>query len=169
MAFSRGGRLGVGLPGPAMPFKPPSDVPLDIRAIREQSQPAPVPPSERPPLPSEFQFLLDQFGENFLATYRDNFLPALERRAYHQLQAINVGTTWVKARPEEPRTYLFIVNNDAVNNLFVAYGQLDGTTGSIAIGPGGFYEPWVCPINDLWIRGSAAGTVGVLSIATSMV
>lgn len=159
---------GVKLPAHDLPFQGPRDVPLDLRARREQTQPGYRPGADAPGIGfNQFDMALGNFRGDFLGDLSRVFIPRLERRAYHQLQAFNVGAAWVKARPEEPRVYFFIINNDAANNLFVAYAELDGTNGSIAIGPGGFYEPWVIPINEIWIRGAAANVNGILSIATS--
>jgi hypothetical protein len=166
MAGARWG--GVTVPQTDTPFQGPRDVPLDLRAIRERTQPGH--PATPPAVVGFGQFdqALQTFRGQFIGDLSAAFSARLERRAYHQLQAFNVGTAWVKARPEEKRVYFFIVNNNAVNNLFVAYAQLDGTVGSIAIGPGGFYEPWVIPTNEIWLQGSAANTNGVLSIATAI-
>jgi hypothetical protein len=170
MAYGQGKWGGVTVPQTETPFQGPRTVPLDLQAIRTRTQPGAAPPGPAAPVIGfgQFDAALELFRGNIIADLESVFSAKLERRAYHQLQAYNVGTAWVKARPEEKRVYFFIVNNSAVNNLFVAYAQLDGTNGSIAIGPGGFYEPWVIPTNEIWLQGSAAGTQGILSIATAV-
>lgn len=51
------------------------------------------------------------------------------------------------------RTYLIVINLDSVNNLWLNVGASAQVNSCIKIPPGGNWEPWVAPINAIYLVG----------------
>lgn len=62
----------------------------------------------------------------------------------------------------EGRSYLFIQNHDAANDMYVTFGVRASAANAVKIPAGGFYEPYNTPCNDVYVIGSAVGTVGMV-------
>lgn len=83
-------------------------------------------------------------------------------------QPFIVGLAPIRLRPAEPRRYMFIQNQSAVNQLVLGLGKPPGAAGLLPVDGliifpnGGFYEPSVVPQKELWVVGSAANTIGML-------
>lgn len=92
---------------------------------------------------------------NYVKTLRGTFLQ----------MPFTVGTTAIQLLPEEPqRSYLFLLNYSAANQIFVGFDTLpianaNGVTLAVNLG---FYEPWIIPTNPIYVLASAAGTQGLL-------
>jgi len=72
---------------------------------------------------------------------------------------------------QESRTYLFVQNQDGASQIVVGIGKaptVSGTTANgLIIAAGlGFWEPLVCPSDEIWILGMAAGLQGFLIWST---
>lgn len=73
----------------------------------------------------------------------------------------------IQLRPEElERFYMFIVNFDAANRIFVGFDTIPNATNGVPLAANfGFYEPWIVPTNAILVVGSAANVTGMLIIA----
>ena len=64
------------------------------------------------------------------------------------------------------RFYLIIINNSAVNRIFVGFdyepNALNGVILEVSLG---FYEPWIVPTNAIHVTAAAANTAGVAIVA----
>jgi hypothetical protein len=75
-------------------------------------------------------------------------------------------------RPQEPRFYLFIQNQSAVNTLVVNFGRDAGAAtivpvdGVVIAANFGFYEPLMVSQDTISVRASGANTPGVLLYST---
>ena len=74
----------------------------------------------------------------------------------------------VLGRPSGKRVYLLITNNHPTQALFVGFGVQPNANLGVTIQPGGNYEPGlVCPQNDIYLVGAAAGTNGCITYCNS--
>ncbi len=60
------------------------------------------------------------------------------------------------------RAYLIVFNVDTVNALWVNVGVPAAVNGCIKIPPGGNWEPWIAPINDIYLVGDVASQTAIL-------
>jgi hypothetical protein len=88
-------------------------------------------------------------------------LYAMQRKAMFNTTPFNYTTTAVLLRPQEDRGYFFIQNNSLAQTLVVGIGQQPTLTTGVVIPPGGFYEPFQVPQNEIWILGTGAD-VGIM-------
>lgn len=89
-------------------------------------------------------------------------LYAIQRRGNFQQLNFNYTATPQLVLPMSDRLYFIIQNLHATANLYVRFGA-DVGSGLLGRGfkifpNGGYYEPPVCPQEDVWIAGDAAGT-----------
>lgn len=89
---------------------------------------------------------------------------ALQRKANFTQLSYGYTNVTQLVLPAASRTYLLIQNLDAAANLFIGFGfRPDGVAGiGLKIIPGGFYEPFQVPQNDVFIAGSGVGIATVL-------
>lgn len=64
------------------------------------------------------------------------------------------------------RAYLIIFNVDTVNALWVNVGVPATANACLRIPPGGNWEPWVAPINDIYLVGDVAGQTAIIMEGT---
>lgn len=50
------------------------------------------------------------------------------------------------------RGYLLIQNHDTSKNIYVTFGSNKVTRHSVKVVPGGYYEPVIAPISDVYVR-----------------
>ena len=60
------------------------------------------------------------------------------------------------------RVYLIIYNNDATNALWINLSVPAAVNQCLRIPPGGNWEPWFAPINDVYLVGDVVGQTCVL-------
>lgn len=60
------------------------------------------------------------------------------------------------------RAYLIVFNVDTVNALWANVGVPAAVNGCIRIPPGGNWEPWVAPINDIYLVGDVASQSAIV-------
>jgi hypothetical protein len=91
-------------------------------------------------------------------------LSSIQRKANFVQMSAAFTTVAQLILPAADRTYFLIQNLDAASNLFVGFGfRPDGTLGvGLKIVPGGFYEPFQVPQNDIFISGSGTGNAVLL-------
>ena len=91
-------------------------------------------------------------------------LSAIQRKANFVQMSAAFTTVAQLVLPATDRTYFLIQNLDAASNLFVGFGfKPDGPLGvGLKIVPGGFYEPFQVPQNDIFIAGSGTGNATIL-------
>ncbi len=104
---------------------------------------------------------------------RDDSLTALRRQsAFIQSAfiATNAGTGIVGSvtgiiRPAEFRTYFLIQNTAGAGIIYIGFGQSPTPGSALQIAPGGYYEPYQVPQNDIYIFGNVAAVTGILLVA----
>lgn len=91
-------------------------------------------------------------------------LYALQRKANFTQLSLPYTTISSNVLPAQARTYIFLQNLSAAQNLYVGFGfQPNGIAGiGLRIPPGGFYEPFQVPQNDIFVAGDGVGVVTVL-------
>lgn len=88
---------------------------------------------------------------------------ALRRQGYFVTQPFTANnTTSIIPRPFESRTYLFIQNLAAVGDLYIGFGAEPNASFGLTLIPGAAYEPFTVPVNEIYIRASAASVSGYL-------
>lgn len=89
---------------------------------------------------------------------------AIQRKANFTQLSLPVTTATQLILPASSRLYLIIQNLDAAANMFVGFGfRPDGVNGiGLKIIPGGFYEPYQVPQNDIFIAASGNCTATVI-------
>lgn len=64
------------------------------------------------------------------------------------------------------RFYFFIVNNSAANRIFVGFDYEPNVNNGVLLEVNlGFYEPWIVPVNAIFIAAAGAATPGVAIVA----
>lgn len=64
------------------------------------------------------------------------------------------------------RFYFFIVNNSAVNRIFVGFDYEPNVNNGVLLEVNlGFYEPWIVPTNGIFVAAAGAATPGVAIVA----
>ena len=96
---------------------------------------------------------------------------AVQRIGNVTMYSASVGLQAILVRPAERRTYLLLQNTSAANQLLFGIGMqpsliTGGFTGFLLAPNGGSFEPQVIPQQDIWLLGSAAGTLFTIAIAT---
>lgn len=91
-------------------------------------------------------------------------LYALQRKANFTQLILPYTLATVLVLPATSRIYLLIQNLDAAANMFLGFGfKPDGAGGlGLKIIPGGYYEPFQVPQNDVFIAGSGVGNACVI-------
>lgn len=88
----------------------------------------------------------------------DELLYHVDHKAMFVQQPLTITTVPTTVRPEEPRRYLLIQNNDTADNLLIGFGQGPTTVNGVLLLPGQFYEPLTIPQNEI-ILAAATNTV----------
>lgn len=91
-------------------------------------------------------------------------LYAIQRKGNFTQLIIPYTLATVLVLPATSRIYLLIQNLDAAQNMFLGFGfKPDGAAGlGLKIIPGGYYEPFQVPQNDVFIAGSGVGNACVI-------
>ena len=91
-------------------------------------------------------------------------LYALQRKGLFTQFVYGFTTVSRLILPSAERVYLLIQNADTVANMFLGFSyNPDGAAGlGLKIIPGGYYEPFTVPQNDVYIAGSGAGNAVVI-------
>jgi len=88
----------------------------------------------------------------------EKLLKAAERQANFQMfsrtLAANQPENILPAAPN--REYFLVQNRSGVDPLFVGFGAEPSVTSGISLPPGGIYEPFEVPQNDVWLASTAA-------------
>lgn len=93
------------------------------------------------------------------------YFKALRRQGYFITEPFTVtATEAVKLRDLESRTYL-IIQNTGSSDIYVGFGFKPTQAYSLTLIPGAAYEPWVIPVNEVWVLGQGNST-GLLMVAT---
>lgn len=112
--------------------------------------------------------------ETFLNPQQFALLLRIIKRQYTVLSKpfLATNTSVQSILPEQPtRTYLFIQNQAAAALMSVGFGNAPGTPGVIPVNGLviaanlGYYEPLICPTDELLVIGSAANVPGFLIYA----
>jgi len=98
--------------------------------------------------------------QNF--TQQDDTIKAIRRQSSFIQTPFEVGLTAIKLRDYEERTYFLLQNTDTVNSLYIGFGILPTSLTGLIIPPGGYYEPYQVPTNEIYVLGSGANTSGML-------
>lgn len=98
-------------------------------------------------------------------------ITAVQRIGDVTMYSGTVGTQAILVRPAERRTYLLLQNTSAANSLLFGIGVqpaviTGGFTGFLLAANGGSFEPQVIPQQDIWLLGSAAGTLFTIAFST---
>lgn len=95
---------------------------------------------------------------SLLQALYDELLYHVDHKANFVQQPLTITTVATTVRPEEPRRYLLIQNNDTADNLLIGFGQGPTTVNGVLLLPGQFYEPITIPQNEI-ILAAATNTV----------
>ena len=87
-------------------------------------------------------------------------------QSFWQSVIFTVGTTPLKIQDSLARKFLLIQNNSAANTIYVGFGWQPTALNSLVLQAGFGYEPFAYPVNEIWVTGSAAGSVGVMIFGT---
>lgn len=97
--------------------------------------------------------------------FADAVLRGLERQARFVPINFAAGIASNLLHSQQKRRYLFIQNTSAAGILYLGFGYAPTATTGLIIQPGGFYEPFQVPDNDIFVLGSAASVTGVMLFA----
>jgi len=129
----------------------PGDLPSDLRY-----RGGAVPPPQAGPV----QNLGETNSENNAQLFK-----ALRRQGFFMTEPFTATTSAKLLRPMESRTYLVLQNIDTVGNLLFGFGNIPTANNSFKLVPSGSYEPWVIPINDIYVMSSAGSVNGYMIYA----
>ncbi len=83
-----------------------------------------------------------------------------------QTVPFTVGTEPVRIQEYLLRKFFLVQNTSALGTLYIGFGFIPNAANSLQIGPGLGYEPFVYPINEIWMVSDQAGTTGFMIYGT---
>lgn len=96
----------------------------------------------------------------------ETMAPMAWNQSNWQTIPFTVGTEPVRIQEFLLRKFLLIQNTSALGSLFIGFGFQPNATNSLVLGPGLGYEPFVYPINEIWMVSDQANTTGFLIYGT---
>jgi len=118
-------------------------------------------PLPDPVRPGEFD---DRSIESVREHIRERTGRRIGRFIPHPFLAQVASAQIIPSQPE--RFYLIIVNNSAVNRMFVGFDYEPNVLNGLILETNlGFYEPWIVPSNSIHIAAAGANTAGIILLA----